>query len=78
MKRLRSVITVLFVLITIVFFLSFTTSSHAITISGTETITTNSSATYTATDCSGTVSWSVTSTGASISSNGVLTTGLYS
>mgnify|MGYP001583591971 FL=1 len=75
MKRLRPVLTVLFVLITAAFFFSFATSSHAITITGSEEITTNSSATYTAADCSGTVSWSVTGTGASISSNGVLTAG---
>ncbi|MBI3377424.1 MAG: RHS repeat protein [Nitrospirae bacterium] len=66
---------VLFLFITIAFFLSFAAYSHAITITGSETITTNSSASYTAADCSGAVSWSVTGTGASISSNGVLTTG---
>lgn len=55
--------------------LLFVTSSHAITISGSETITTNSSTQYTAIDCNGPVSWGVTGTGASISSNGVLTTG---
>jgi hypothetical protein len=60
---------------TIAFFFSFANSSHAITITGPETVTTNSSTTYTAADCSGSVSWSITGTGASISSNGVLTTG---
>lgn len=66
---------VLFVLMTIAFFFSFATSSYAITITGTDTITTNSSASYSVGGCDGSVSWSVTGTGASISSNGVLTTG---
>jgi len=66
---------VLFLFITIAFFFSFATSSHAITITGTETITTNSSASYSTADCNGTVSWNITGTGASINSNGVLTTG---
>ena len=63
MKRLRPVLTVLFVLITTAFSFSFAASSHAITITGSDEITTNSSATYTAADCSGTVSWGVTGTG---------------
>lgn len=66
---------VLFVLMTIAFFFSFAAYSHAITITGSETITKNSSASYSAAGCDGTVSWGVTGTGASISSNGVLTTG---
>lgn len=66
--------TIIFVLASL-FFFSFATSSHAITITGSETVTTNSSVSYSATGCDGTVTWSVTGTGASISSNGVLTTG---
>jgi hypothetical protein len=73
-KNIR-VASVLFVLIALDLLFPFATSSQAITITGTETITTNSNTTYTAADCSGTVSWSVTGTGASISSNGVLTAG---
>lgn len=60
------------------FLLLISNHVYAITISGTETITTNSSASYTATGCSGTVSWGVTGTGASINSNGVLTAGAAS
>lgn len=75
MKRLRPVITVLFIFITMAFSLSFATSSHAITITGTKPITTNSSASYSTAGCDGTVSWGVTGTGASISSNGILTAG---
>ena len=65
----------LFVLMAMALLFPFATSSHAITITGTETVTTNSSASYSTADCSGTVSWNVTGTGASISSNGVLTAG---
>ena len=71
-KNIR-VVFAIFVLMMSAFFLSFATYSHAITISGTETITTNSNATYTATGCNGTVTWGVTGTGASIN-NGVLKT----
>ncbi|MDP3259477.1 MAG: hypothetical protein Q8M34_02675 [Thermodesulfovibrionales bacterium] len=71
MKRLRPVLIVVFVFIALTLFLSFATYSHAITITGSETITTNSSATYSVADCNGTVTWNVSGTGASISSNGV-------
>ena len=63
MKRLRPVLIVVFVFIALTLFLSFATYSHAITITGSDEITTNSSASYTAADCSGTVSWGVTGTG---------------
>ena len=46
-----------------------------LTISGTETITRNSSEQYTATGCPGNVEWSVSGTGATISSTGLLTAG---
>ena len=65
---------IIVVLLSLLIF-SLATSSHAITITGTETITTNSSASYSAAGCNGTVTWNVTGTGASISSSGVLTTG---
>lgn len=47
----------------------------SLTISGTETITRNSSAQYTASGCPWDVSWSVSGTGATISSTGLLTVG---
>lgn len=46
-----------------------------LTIIGTETITTNSSAQYTATGCPSNVAWSVSGNGATISSTGLLTVG---
>lgn len=46
-----------------------------LTISGSETITRNSSAQYTATGCPNNVAWSVSGTGATISSTGLLTVG---
>lgn len=46
-----------------------------LTISGTETITRNSSAQYTASGCPSNVEWSVSGTGATISSTGLLTVG---
>ena len=55
------------------FLLLISSHAYAITITGSETITTNSSASYSTTGCDGTVSWSVTGTGASIN-NGVLKT----
>jgi hypothetical protein len=73
-KNIRSGF-VLFVLMTIGFFFPFAAYSHAITITGSETITTNSSASYSTADCNGTVTWNVAGIGTSISSSGVLTTG---
>ncbi|MDI6745377.1 MAG: hypothetical protein QMD07_08385 [Thermodesulfovibrionales bacterium] len=46
-----------------------------LTISGSETITRNSSAQYTATGCPSNIIWSVSGTGATISSTGLLTAG---
>lgn len=66
---------VLVVLMTIAFFFSFATYSHAITINCPDEVYSNSATTCTASGCDGSVSWSVTGTGASISSNGLLTIG---
>ena len=64
---------VLFILVTIAFFFSFTTSSHAITITCPDEVSSSGTGTCTASDCSGAVSWGATGTGASIN-NGVLKT----
>ena len=71
----RTIPFILFIALVVINLFLITGHSHAITITGTETITTNSRSQYTATNCNGTISWNVIGTGASISSNGFLTTG---
>ncbi|MCE5194674.1 MAG: hypothetical protein LLF28_04340 [Nitrospiraceae bacterium] len=66
--------TVLFICLAfLTIFPLFVSNSYALTITGSEGITTNSINQYT-TDCNGTVWWSVTGIGATINLNGILTT----
>jgi len=48
--------------------------AQAITINGSDTIAGNTSSQYTAANCAGPVSWSVSGTGASVNSSGLLST----
>ena len=56
----------------------FRIDTGPLTIAGAETITRNSSAQYTATGCPSSINWSVSGTGATISSTGLLTAGATS
>lgn len=75
MRKRKTTPLALFILLATVCSFLFASYSYAITITGSDTITTNSSASYSSGGCDGSVSWSVTGTSASISQNGVLTTG---